>query len=103
MGTEDQQQQKKNEFIVWILGMVGILLVIISKSQTGASGFLNSNYYAPILIVSMLLLCASLFMKLKRESKRRDFKIIYHTREIIRTVAGLGIAIYYLVEGNGLN
>ncbi|TKC05703.1 hypothetical protein FA048_18500 [Pedobacter polaris] len=100
MSNEDQQQ-KKNEFIIWILGMVGILIVIISRSKTGAAGFLNESYYAPILIFSMLLLCTSLFIKLKRESKKKGFSVILHTREIIRTVAGLGIAMYYLLEQKG--
>lgn len=102
MKNEDQEQNKKIEFTIWVLGMVGILLIVISRSQTGASGFLNVSYYAPILIASMLLLCTSLFMKLKRESKKKNFSVLFHTREIIRTVAGLGLAIYYLIDSKGL-
>ena len=101
MDNAEIEQQKKIEFIIWLAGMAGILLVIISQSKTAAAGFLSVKLYAPILLVSMLFLCTSLFMKIKRERKKKKFSIFNHTRELIRVVVGLGIAIYYLIGGHG--
>ena len=50
----------------------------------------------------MISLFASLFLKLRRESKSNDFNIFLYSREILRTLVGVGIAIYYLIEGKGL-
>ena len=101
MDNPNLNQQKKIELITWVVGIVVLLAVIISYSNTAASGFLPLKSYPYLLIISMVLLCVSLFLKLKRESKRKDFNVFLYSRDILRTLVGLGIAIYYLIEGKG--
>lgn len=96
MEKEEVSKSKNIELTTWVIGMVGILIVIISQSKTALSGFMPVTFYPYLLIVSMLLMSTSLFLKLKRESKKKHFSIFMYTREILRTVAGLGIAFYYL-------
>jgi cytochrome bd-type quinol oxidase subunit 2 len=102
MGTEAIKQENKVELITWVLGIMGLLLVVISRSNTAAGGFLPVKSYPYLLVISMVLMGVSLFLKLKRESKKKKFSIFLYSREILRTVIGLAIAVYYLIDGKGI-
>jgi CDP-diglyceride synthetase len=91
-------KQKTIEFAIWLVGVIGIMVVIVYQRNLIDKGYNTKGYFSYILFASIILLVTSLVLKIKREQKMRRFSILNHTREIIRTLAALGFAIYALMQ-----
>lgn len=102
MKQPELTQQRRIEFFVFILGMAPIILVLVNQSYPLPQRFLSEKLGAPLVIIGMLFLIASFVIKVKRERKQRDFNILWYSRDIIRLLVGLGLAIYYLMQGKFL-
>ncbi len=97
MDAKLESREKTIELVLWIIGILGIALVMVNQNTVSGVGFLTKNYFPVILVLSMIFISLSLFLKINRDRKKRDFSVWNHSLQIIRTAGGLALAIYYLL------
>jgi hypothetical protein len=98
MTTDTTAKAKTIEFVIWLIGALGILFVVVNQNTVAGTGPITKQYFPYILITGILLISASLILKIVRESKHKDFSIFRYSYQILRSLGAIGFAIYALVQ-----